>query len=339
VKLVMTLLTRDQADVVDAVVAFHLHAGVDFVVATDHRSTDGTAEILESYEREGVLQLVREQGEELRTREWRTAMARRAAEEHDADWVIGCDGDEFWWPRAGSLKDVLAAVPERFGVVEAPWRFFLPLRTGPPYFAERMTARLSPAAALVHPHSPFKPGVKIAHRAHPELVVQGGGHRLLEGPLLPLTGWHPIEVLHFPIRDLEQCERRHEQWRRAGRGWRFTRASIASASQFFGSVAVDERALALGLENGLLTLDTRLRDMLRSVRLPEGDANGRRRFLLPRDGRALAFPRPTAEEERAYAADVGALVDNSLIPLQRRVDALETRTALAERGRRLGSAP
>ena len=53
-KLVMTLLARDEADIVDAQIAFHLHAGVDFVVATDNRSEDGTTEILERYERAGV---------------------------------------------------------------------------------------------------------------------------------------------------------------------------------------------------------------------------------------------------------------------------------------------
>ena len=50
-------LVRDEADIVDAQIAFHLHAGVDFVVATDNRSQDGTTEILERYERAGVLHL------------------------------------------------------------------------------------------------------------------------------------------------------------------------------------------------------------------------------------------------------------------------------------------
>lgn len=39
---VMTLVARNEADIVDAQLAFHLHAGVDFVIATDHRSDDGT---------------------------------------------------------------------------------------------------------------------------------------------------------------------------------------------------------------------------------------------------------------------------------------------------------
>ena len=71
-KLVMTLLARNEADIVDAQLAFHLNAGVDVVVATDNGSDDGTLEILERYERSGHLHLLREAGDDMRQGEWVT---------------------------------------------------------------------------------------------------------------------------------------------------------------------------------------------------------------------------------------------------------------------------
>ena len=72
-KIVQTLVVRDEADVVDAQIAYHLNAGVDFVLATDHDSRDGTTEILESYERKGVLRLFRESGQ-MRESVWRSLL-------------------------------------------------------------------------------------------------------------------------------------------------------------------------------------------------------------------------------------------------------------------------
>ena len=107
VKLVQTLVVRDEADIVDAQIAYHLNAGVDFVLATDHESDDGTTDVLETYARDGHLRLFREHGE-MRESDWRTRMARLAATEHGADWVINTDADEFWMPRRGTLKEALA---------------------------------------------------------------------------------------------------------------------------------------------------------------------------------------------------------------------------------------
>src|SRR5262245_35092344 len=141
-RLGMTLPARDEADVVDAQIAYHLHAGVDFVVATDNRSEDATTEILERYAGEGVLHLLREPGDDLRQSEWVTRMARLAASDFDADWILNADADEFWLARGASLKDLLAAVPSRFGAVRGAWRNFVPRPDDERFFAERMTARL-----------------------------------------------------------------------------------------------------------------------------------------------------------------------------------------------------
>ena len=110
-KLVQTLVVRDEVDIVDAQIAYHLNAGVDFVIASDHESLDGTTEILESYERAGQLLRIPVDGP-VREADWRTHMARLAATEHGADWVINTDADEFWVSRRGTLKETLAAVPK-----------------------------------------------------------------------------------------------------------------------------------------------------------------------------------------------------------------------------------
>jgi hypothetical protein len=94
-KLVQTLLVRDEADIVGAQIEYHLNAGVDFVIATDHESIDGTTEILEGFASLGVLRRLPVQGRVLEG-PWRTRMSRVAATEHGADWVINTDADEFW---------------------------------------------------------------------------------------------------------------------------------------------------------------------------------------------------------------------------------------------------
>src|SRR5687768_13062418 len=105
-KLVMTLKIRDEGDVIDANLRFHLAAGVDFFIVTDNGSVDETPEILERYRKAGLAQILEKPADEFYrpNPEWVTDMARLAATEHGADWVINNDADEFWWPLSGDLK-------------------------------------------------------------------------------------------------------------------------------------------------------------------------------------------------------------------------------------------
>ncbi len=327
-KLVMTLLARNEADIVDAQLAFHLNAGVNFVVATDNKSDDGTTEILERYERAGYLHLLREDGDDMRQQEWVTRMARMAATDFGADWVINADADEFWWPRGGTLADVLALVPERYGVVRGCWRHFLPRPVADEPFAERMTVRLSAPAfpgdktTIYHAHQ------KVAHRAHPEVEIERGNHNAAGTGLEPLRGWHPIEVLHFSLRSVEQiaCKARGG-WRRSPND-EVTEHQIrldtayheGRLDEFFTEHVVTDWALEQGLTEGTLAVDTRVRDALRTLRPDDGS------FRLPTVEPRLSFPMPDVDEAAIFAAEASVLASIDAIPrTEQRVEALEDR--------------
>ena len=363
-KLVMTLLARNEADIVDAQLAFHLNAGIDFVVATDNDSDDGTLEIFERYEREGLLHLIREPADDLRQSEWVTRMARLAAVQFGADWVINTDADEFWWPRAGSLKDVLGAIPERFDVVRGAWRHFLPRPDDQRDFYERMTLRLRAPAPPGEKSTIYHAHQKVAHRARGDVRVADGNHDV-DAPngVIPLRGWYPLEVLHFSFRSRAQFEAKsawaYPAWERNPTGAPTLHHELAykavrsgSAETFYGDLVVNGRALEQGLDGGKLDLDTRLRDALRRLRAPDGG------FAVPGPGNRdiLTFPAPTLEDDVAYVDELATLVEidgvvraeNRARAIEARVDALEGRalrslvSGLAARarcsplGRRLG---
>ena len=111
-KLVMTLLVRDEQDIVRENLDFHLAQGVDQVIVTDNGSEDATVEILREYEARGVVRLLFEPTDDYSQGRWVTRMARLAAAE-GADWVINNDADEFWWPRAGIAAVDLRAARRR----------------------------------------------------------------------------------------------------------------------------------------------------------------------------------------------------------------------------------
>jgi Glycosyl transferase family 2 len=332
----MTLLARDEADIVDAQIAFHLHAGVDFVIATDHLSEDGTVDILERYERAGHLHLIREQKPVVQQAEWVTRMARLAATEFEADWVLNADADEFWWPRSGSLDEVFSAIPDRFGVVRGCWRHFLPRPDDGSFFAERMTVRLARPDHPGDKSTVFHAHQKVAHRAVSDVRVELGNHDAHAPGLQALRGWLPIEVLHFSFRNLEQLDKK-------GRGgwWiepspdlaeHITRLGRAAAegriADHLGSVTIADDALERGLEDGTLAIDTRLRDALRTISTADGG------FVLPVPGAPsiLEFAHPTPRDDAELAAETASLAAiDGIVRAAERVDALESRIVRLER--------
>jgi Glycosyl transferase family 2 len=322
-KLVMTLLVRDEADVIDDHLAFHLAAGIDFVIAADNGSTDGTTEILEKYAGEGYVHRF-DLPDPFSQIEVVTRMARLAATDFGADWVINSDADEFWWPRTGTLKELLGAVPPRFGSVRGMWRNFVARPDGPEWFAERMTIRTHKTTRGIHP---FNPHFKTVHRASADVEVGGGNHDVTGTGVTPLFGWYPIDILHFPLRSLAQFERKFLRW------WQITAVDGEASNPYYNVVrdahregrvhelyeplVVDNEELAQGLSDGTLVEDTRLWDALRSIR---------RKGTLQTGG-------GDATVDRGYLLELGYVEEHSpLVRAQQSLDALEARVAHLESG-------
>ena len=220
--LIMTLLVRDEADIVRENLAFHLARGVDHVIAMDNGSTDGTTEILEEYARAGALTLLHEQSDAYLQALWVNRMAAMARERFAAEWILNNDADEFWRPpdrpdgAPGDLKAALAGsssralVCRRFNMIAAREA----IGTGP--WSEKLVWRARrpvPPPALRDPlHDPLdRPYFlydlpnKVMVRADGLVEVTKGCHSAVFDP--PASPEHSaIEIYHFPIRSKAKFE-------------------------------------------------------------------------------------------------------------------------------------
>jgi hypothetical protein len=152
-------------------VQFHLAAGVDLVLASVSDSA--------------VAESLRTLGERVHTVPSgtdRTNLARLAAAQHAADWIISADPQEFWWPRGEDLKEVLAPIPERYTIVQGLRRDFP---------VGEMTRRSTPEdgkGAVLRP----------VFRADSNAVVDEDGAVQLRRNV-PLRAWYPIEVMRLGV--------------------------------------------------------------------------------------------------------------------------------------------
>lgn len=104
VKLAMSLMVKNEIDLIEANLRVHSALGVDCFVVIDNGSTDGTLAKLNELVDEFELRVIVRPVSDYRQSDWRTEMALIARDEMGADWVISNDADEFWIPKGKSLK-------------------------------------------------------------------------------------------------------------------------------------------------------------------------------------------------------------------------------------------
>ena len=204
-KLVMTLLVRDEEDILSANFEYHLQQGVDFFIVTDNLSVDGTRDIIERYVRAGVACYLNESNDNYAQHKWVTRMAQMAAEKYGADWVVNNDADELWLPseQDTTLKEVLGSTPSSVQVIQVQRFNFVPSQyERRPDPVLHMTLRERESKSIFG--MPLPP--KVVHRAASDITIAQGNHAvLLHGQeIRPILG--PLKIFHYPLRSYAQFE-------------------------------------------------------------------------------------------------------------------------------------
>ncbi|WP_375414339.1 glycosyltransferase family 2 protein [uncultured Bradyrhizobium sp.] len=278
-RLILTLLVRNNQDIVAANIDYHLAMGVDHVVVTDNLSTDDTRNIVLQYVDRGVATLLDEPADDYNQSVWVTRMALLAGFELAADWVINSDVDEFWWPSSGDLKQTLSSVPADIGVIEARRVNFLPMRAGNgPFWRDMIWREVSSRNAL----GEMLPG-KVAHRAAMDVIVGAGNHSVASATLAPTKADERITIFHFPIRSFEQFrdkirlggaafQRNKQLTADIGHVWRklYEIEQSGGLSAWYEQIVHgDDPGLSASVAQGEVIEDTKLRDFLIAIKTPE----------------------------------------------------------------------
>lgn len=228
-RLIMTLLVKNEEELLEQNLLYHKSMGVDGFIITDNNSTDRTPEIIEKYRQKGwVLNVIRETATDYAQKRWVDRMVLLARKQYKADWIINADADEFWYAPSGDLKALLATT--HANALDCEVRNVLP-EANRPWTAWDKTVRHVPDAAAydLSLYSLYGRGTKkVMHRAAGYLQISMGNHKV---KMLPKrTRSCDVVVYHYNVRSREafvakmvnggqQLEQRKS--RHGGRHWRY----------------------------------------------------------------------------------------------------------------------
>ena len=215
----MTILVKNEADIIEKNIRFHASKGVDNFVVMDNDSTDGTREILEELKKEYEITIIDEKGIYSQAK-WMTKLTYIAKKKYNPTWLIPNDADEFWWCE-GNLKEnlnskkyVLTVDRFNFLLQENKEWYKSEYRVENPIFYRKNTQlNVEKISIILTKISP-----KVIIKPKGLLWIRGGNHKALNifdfrdyfKHYDKIKRYEKIKVFHFPIRSFEQFKKNIE---------------------------------------------------------------------------------------------------------------------------------
>ena len=214
-QLIMTILCRNEVDIIEANIKTHATLGVDGFVVMDNGSTDGTREKLSELAEQYNVHIIDQPSQTYQQAKWMKQLAFYARDTLNARWVISNDADEFWIPENGDLKSYLFAtdsvvtikrsnmlltedaLQEGYDFTHANHRVLYPI-----CYDREVQKNDNQISMLLVPISP-----KVIVNPKGLIKLSGGNHRAKHvGKLFSARSETGIHVYHYPIRSYAQFE-------------------------------------------------------------------------------------------------------------------------------------
>lgn len=182
------MMVKNEADVIASTLR-HTLTQVDHIIIADNGSTDGTRDIVASFD----VDLIDDPDPAYRQSQKMTALAALAAEA-GATWVVPIDADELWSTPESTIRELLPNIPTDRAIMRA--QLFDYVATGQddpnePDPIKRITWRRRTPAKLP----------KVAVRPTVAVTIHQGNHGAEYFHPEPVDG---LIVRHFPYRSPEQ---------------------------------------------------------------------------------------------------------------------------------------
>ncbi len=228
-KLIMTMLVKNEAQMLEKNLIFHKQMGVDAFIVTDNNSTDETPEIIKKYQELGwIVDVINERATNYEQKAWVDRMIWRAKTIFGADWVINADADELWFSPSGNLKNEISNT--RANVLNVEMRSVYPIENQPFWkWMHTVKAVLDYEKYDLSQYSIFeKQNKKVIHRTAGYLQISMGNHKVKMLPQLAKES--EVRVYHYNVRNKEQFLQKminggkqleQHKGRHGGRHWRY----------------------------------------------------------------------------------------------------------------------